>query len=207
MDKSRRAGFTLIELMVTLSVAAILIAIAIPNIRNFLSNNRLSSGVNDLLHSIQVARTEAIKRQLLAPGAGVVVCGTTDPAAATATLTCTYNTFRGWFVFQDTNGNWQRDAGEPVLETHTLIDASVTVKTDANSDIVSFGPSGFANPAGARVPTATLVMCDVRGVQAVGNNSTGRALFISITGRARASASYADVHNTALPLVIGGSCP
>jgi len=63
MDKSRRAGFTLIELMVTLSVAAILMAIAIPNIRNFLSNNRLSSGVNDLLHSIQVARTEAIKRQ------------------------------------------------------------------------------------------------------------------------------------------------
>jgi len=50
-------------------------------------------------------------------------------------------------------------------------------------------------------------MCDVRGVTAVGNNSTGRALFISATGRARASATYADVHNTALPLVIGGSCP
>ncbi|HLQ13231.1 MAG TPA: GspH/FimT family pseudopilin [Steroidobacteraceae bacterium] len=205
MDKSRRAGFTLIELMVTLSVAAILMAIAIPNIRNFLSNNRLTSGVNDLLHSIQVARTEAIKRQR----GSVVVCGTTDPGAATAALTCTYNTFRGWFVFQDTNGNWQRDLDgtEPVIETHTLIDASVTVKTDANSDIVSFGPSGFANPAGAQVPTATLVMCDVRGVTAVGNNSTGRALFITATGRARASASYADVHNTALPLVIGGSCP
>jgi len=203
MDKSRRSGFTLIELMVTLSVAAILMAIAIPNIRNFLSNNRLSSGVNDLLHSIQVARTEAIKRQQ----GSVVVCGTTDPAAGTAALSCTYNTFRGWFVFQDLNSNWQRDAGEPVLETHTLIDASVTVKPDANGDIVSFSASGFANPAGAKVPTATLVMCDVRGVTAVGNNSTGRALFISATGRARASATYADVHNTALPLVIGGSCP
>ena len=203
MDRSRRAGFTLIELMVTLSMAAILMAIAIPNIRNFLRNNRLTSGVNDLLHSIQVARTEAIKRQQ----GNVVVCGTTDPAAGTAALTCTYNTFRGWFVFQDTNGNWQRDAGEPVIETHTLIDASVTVKPDANSDIVSFGPSGFANPAGARVPTATLVMCDVRGVQAVGNSSTARALFITATGRARASATYVDVHNTALPLVLGGSCP
>jgi len=203
MDKSRRSGFTLIELMVTLSVAAILMAIAIPNIRNFLSNNRLSSGVNDLLHSIQVARTEAIKRQQ----GSVVVCGTTDPAAGTAALSCTYNTFRGWFVFQDLNSNWQRDAGEPVLETHTLIDASVTVKPDANGDIVSFSASGFANPAGAKVPTATLVMCDVRGVTAVGNNSTGRALFITATGRARATATYADVHNTALPLVTGGSCP
>ena len=203
MEKSRRAGFTLIELMVTLSVAAILITLAIPNMRNFLQNNRLTSGVNDLLHSIQVARTEAIKRQQ----GSVVVCGTTDPAAGTAALTCTYNTFRGWFVFQDLNNNWQRDANEPVIETHTLIDASVTVKSDANGNIVSFGPSGFANPAGAQVPTATLIMCDVRGVQTVGNNSTARALFITATGRARASATYADVHNTALPLVVGGSCP
>src|SRR5258706_9057616 len=110
MDRSRRAGFTIIELMVTVSVAAILMAIAIPNMRNFLRNNRLTSGVNDLLHSIQVARTEAIKRQLLLGGAGIVVCGTTDPAVATAALTCTYNTFQGWFVFQDTNANWQHDA-------------------------------------------------------------------------------------------------
>jgi len=203
MDKSRRAGFTLIELMVTLAVAAILMAVAIPNLRDFLRNNRLTGGVNDLLHSIQVARTEAIKRQQ----GSVVVCGTTDPAAGTAALTCTYNTFRGWFVFQDLNSNWQRDAGEPVIETHTLIDASVTVKPDANSDIVSFSASGFANPAGAKVPTATLVMCDTRGVVAVGTGSTGRALFITATGRARATATYADVHNTALPLVTGGSCP
>jgi type IV fimbrial biogenesis protein FimT len=203
MDKTRRAGFTLIELMVTLAVAAILMAIAIPNLRDFLRNNRLTGGVNDLLHSIQVARTEAIKRQQ----GNVVVCGTTDPAAGTAALTCTYNTFQGWFVFQDLNGNWQRDAGEPVIETHTLIDASVTVKPDANSDIVSFGPSGFANPAGVRVPTATLVMCDARGVTSTGTGSTGRALFITATGRARATATYADVYNTALALVIGGSCP
>jgi type IV fimbrial biogenesis protein FimT len=205
MDKSRQAGFTLMELMITVTVAGILMAIAIPNIRNFIRNNLLSSGVNDLLHSINVARTEAIKRQIQSP-AGVVVCGTTDPGGPPAGLTCTYNSFRGWFVFQDTNGNWQHDANEPVIETHTLIDASVTVKTDANNNIVSFGPSGFANPAGVEVPTATLVMCDVRGVQAVGNNSTGRALFITATGRARASATYADVHNTALPLV-GGACP
>jgi type IV fimbrial biogenesis protein FimT len=198
-------GFTLVELMVTLGVVAILMAVAIPTMRDFIRNNRLSSGVNDLLHSIQVARTEAIKRQ----NGNVVVCGTNNPTAADNAIVCSYNTFTGWFVFQDTNGDWQHalDGSEPVIERHSTLDASVTVKTDANNDIVSFGPSGFANPAGARVPTATLVLCDARGVKQLGTGATARAMLISPTGRARASATWADVHNAALPLVQGGSCP
>jgi hypothetical protein len=83
----------------------------------------------------------------------------------------------------------------------------VTVKTDANARIVSYGPSGFANPAGVRVPMKTLVICDSRGVQQVGNAATARALFVTTTGRSRVSSTWADVHNTALPLVVGGSCP
>jgi type IV fimbrial biogenesis protein FimT len=203
MDRSRQSGFTLVELMVTLGVGAILVAVAIPNMRDFTRNNRLSGGVNDLLHSIQVARTEAIKRQ----NGNVVVCGTANLAVADAALVCDYATFKGWFVFQDTDGNWQHNGAEPVIERHELLNAAVTVKTDANDRIVSFGPSGFANLAGARVPTATMVICDTRGVQAVGAGATARALFITATGRARASATYADVHNTALPLVVGGVCP
>ena len=203
MDKHQQSGFTLVELMVTLGVGAILVGLVVPNMRDFMRNNRLSGGVNDMLHSLQLARTEAIKRQ----NGNVVVCGTASPTAADAAMTCDYATFKGWFVFQDTNGNWQHDgAAEPVIERHALLDTSVTVKTDATDRIVSFGPSGFANLAGARNPTGTIVICDARGVVAVGANSTGRALFITPTGRARASATYADVHNTALGLV-GGSCP
>jgi type IV fimbrial biogenesis protein FimT len=203
MDRSSHKGFTLVELMITLGVAAILIATLVPNMRDFIRNNRLSGGVNDMLHSLQVARTEAIKRQ----NGNVVVCGTANPTAADAAMTCDYATFRGWFVFQDTNGNWQHDNGEPVIERHGLLDTSVTVKTDANDRIVSFSPSGFANPAGVRVPVATIVMCDSRGVVQIGNTATARALLIAPTGRARASSTWNDVKLTALPLVVGGSCP
>lgn len=203
MDKHRQSGFTLVELMVTLGVGAILVGLVVPNMRDFMRNNRLSGGVNDMLHSLQVARTEAIKRQ----NGNVVVCGTASPTAADAAMTCDYATFKGWFVFQDTNGNWQHDgAAEPVIERHALLDTTVTVKTDANDRIVSFGPSGFANLSGARNPTGTIVICDERGVLAIGANSTARALFITPTGRARASATYADVYSTALGRV-GGSCP
>ena len=206
MEKSGHSGFSLIELMVTLAVASILIGILAPNMRTYMQNNQLSSAVNDMLHSIQVARTEAIKRQIPA-GGGVVVCGTADPTVADAALTCDYATFKGWFVFVDANANWQHDAAEAVIERHGLLDNSVTVKTDANARIVSFSASGFANPAGVRVPMRTVVICDSRGVKQTGTGSTARALFITTTGRARASQTWNDVNNIALPLVVGGSCP
>ena len=63
MNRFRQRGFNLIELMVTVSLVAILMGIALPGMRDFIRNNRLSSGVNDILHSLTVARTEAIKRQ------------------------------------------------------------------------------------------------------------------------------------------------
>ena len=202
MDRSRQPGFTLVELMITLTVVGILIGAALPNMRDFIRNNRLSGGVNDMLHSIQVARSEAIKRQQ----GNVVVCGTATPDVADAALTCDYATFKGWFVFQDANGNWQHDATEPVIERHSLLDASMTVKTDGNDRIVSFGPSGFANLPGAKRPMGTLVICDSRGIQAVNSvTASARALFITATGRARASATMNDVSTIASPLV--GGCP
>jgi type IV fimbrial biogenesis protein FimT len=203
MDRSGHKGFTLVELMITLTVASILVGIMVPNMRDFIRNNRLSGGVNDMLHSLQVARTEAIKRQ----NGNVAWCGTANPTASDAAIACDYANFNGWFVFQDTNGNWQHDNGEPVIERHGLLDPTVTVKTDANDRIVSFSPSGFANPAGVRVPVATIVICDARGVVRYGNTATARALFIAPTGRARASSTWNDVKLTALPLVVGGSCP
>jgi type IV fimbrial biogenesis protein FimT len=201
MRHAASKGFTLVELMMTLTVAGIIAMIMVPNLRDFMRNSRLSGGVNDLLHSLNVARTEAIKRQ----NGSVVVCGSTAPTAANPA--CTYNTFRGWFVFVDQNNNWQHDNGEPVLEAHEALDVSVSVKTDPNSDIVSYAPTGFANLPGAAIPTTTLVFCDVRGVVANGTLATARALYISPTGRARSSNLYADLAANALPKVVGGNCP
>src|SRR5205823_1842601 len=192
-------GFTLTELMVTLAVAGVLAMIAVPNMRTFLQNNRLSSASNDLLRSFNLARTEAIKHQ-----ANVVVCASAAPMAAVPT--CSYGPFNGWIVFQDSGpppwpgaNPWQFDNGEPIFERHVLLDSSITVKTD-NNGIEMYLATGFASPAGAKTPTRNILLCDIRGNQMVGTNSVERAVLIAASGRARVSATSADV-------AAAGTCP
>ncbi|WP_404299056.1 GspH/FimT family pseudopilin [Halomonas sp.] len=60
---SSRRGFTLIELIVTIAVAAILAALAAPSYQRFIASNRLSSDYNEVLSGLNFARSEAIKRR------------------------------------------------------------------------------------------------------------------------------------------------
>jgi type IV fimbrial biogenesis protein FimT len=189
-------GFTLLELLTTVAVAGVLMAVAVPNMRDFLRNGRLTSAANDLLRSTQTARSEAVKRQQT-----IAVCATSNPAASAPV--CSYSNFRGWIVFVDTNGDWQANSTEAVLERHDLLDSSVTIKND-NDGIVSYSPSGFANPAGTKTPARNVVICDVRGNQSVGLASAARTLLIDATGRARVGKSTSDV---ATAIALTGSCP
>ena len=200
------AGFTIFELMITVAVVGVLAAVAIPNMRDFIRNNRLTAASNDLLRSTQIARSEAIKRQR-----SVVLCATDDPSAELPV--CSYDAFNGWIVFQDANNNWAFDGddedtpdddSEEIIERHDLVDDSVTVIND-NDAILSYGPAGFANPAGAQTPSRTVVICDVRGNAQVGGNSTARAILIEATGRTRVTKLYADV-GTAITAA-GSTCP
>ena len=174
--KSRSRGFTLVELLVALGIAALILGIAAPSFDDFRRNNRLTSAANDFLASTQVARTEAIKRQVT-----VSICPSTDPPDAAAT--CSGAPFNGWIAFLDLNGDCARaGAGEDLVQAGGLI--ATTVNARSNGTCISFAPTGFTAPATNATRT---VFCDDRGLALLAgqNQSAGRGIFVTNTGRSR----------------------
>jgi type IV fimbrial biogenesis protein FimT len=197
-----QSGFSLIELVVAITIAGVLVGLAVPNMRMFNQNNRLTDASNDLLRSLQVARSEAITRQRT-----VVLCASDNPTADDAV--CSYGDFTGWIVFEDNNNSWQREAGDNIIDQHNKLSDTLTIRAD-NDGIVSFSPTGFANLAGVRAPSANVVICDKRGIEALGGVANGpaaggRALVITPTGRGRVTKVATEVGQAALN--IGEGCP
>lgn len=91
-------GFTLIEFMVTLTVAAILLAAATPSLRDLIQNNRATASANELVLAMTIARAEALKRNR-----PVSVCAATPPDPITGIPTCATEPLwgQGWIVFED----------------------------------------------------------------------------------------------------------
>lgn len=95
--RSDSAGFTLVELMVVIAVAAILVGLAVPGLRNLMAANQALGITDSFASALNEARSEAGKL-------GVPVALTTTGGANWGTA--------GWQMFVDTNGNGQIDAGQ-----------------------------------------------------------------------------------------------
>lgn len=161
--------------MVTLLVVGIILAIATPNFRQFVLNSRMTGSANDLLASIQLARSEAIKRQQ-----PVAVCGSANPQAV---LPACANQFTGWAVWVDTNNDAVINGGEAVLSAHEPIDPGLNLISNGTG-FVSYGPDGFSRiDIGGNPATTLVLMCDERGNRQVGDSYRKRALLLSQTGR------------------------
>src|SRR6202158_653740 len=97
---SRQRGFTLVELLATITVLVILSSIAAASFSSTVSNNRMYSAQNEFVASLQLPRSEPPRRGL--------------PVMLSATAPVTGNAFGGgWTVWVDTNGNGSVDFGGP----------------------------------------------------------------------------------------------
>lgn len=167
-------GFTLIELMITLAIAAILAALAAPSFADIIKNSRMTTQYNELLASLSVARSEAVKRALT-----VTVCKSNNQS----TPTCAGNWHDGWIVFADTNADGTFDADDDeVIRVHSVLSGDNTLSFARNR--ISYRSDGLATGF-----TGTFTLCDDR------DNSSRKGLVVSNTGRVRqtiASDTLAD---------------
>lgn len=136
--ESHIQGFTLIELMVTLTVAAILLAVAVPGFSSFIKKNRLDTQQNVLFGSISYARSEAMSR-----GRNVTLCASSDGAS------CTGSWSQGWIVYM---GDTTVDTpGGDVLRVFEALTGGnkLVFKGDSSATKLSFRGRGFADTTGS----------------------------------------------------------
>jgi type IV fimbrial biogenesis protein FimT len=99
-----KKGFTLIELMIVISLVGILTSLALPSFESFLRKRQMV-GSSDLLYtSLYLARSEAVKRN-----STVTICKSSDAA------TCGGSWSDGWLMFEDNNSDGSLDGAEVVI--------------------------------------------------------------------------------------------
>lgn len=169
-------GVTLIELMVGVMVLSIILLVGVPSFQGTIASNRLTSSTNELVSSMALARSEAIRR-----GARVTVCKSANGAACTSAGTWQ----QGWIVFLDTTraaGDPVVDAGETVLSVVGALPANVTVQGTAPvATFMSFAADGTVRTMTGTALSGTIRVCSTSSSLADANR--GRELNISSAGR------------------------
>jgi len=133
--RKAHSGFTLLELMVSIGVLAILLAIGVPTFQNVIRNNRIAGSTNELVTALTYARSEAMKR-----GDPVTVCASSDEAVCTGDTDWS----TGWIVFVDTDGNATRGAGEPLIQVWGAIGGGLDL--DAFDGSIQYTSTGLTFP-------------------------------------------------------------
>lgn len=96
MKLRRQSGFTLVELIIALAIAAILLAVGVPSFTSVIQDSRIGSQYNQAVRAFFLARSEAVKASEF-----VVVCARSAPVARTCGTEDDWN--NGWIVFVDTD--------------------------------------------------------------------------------------------------------
>jgi len=149
----RPAGFTLVELMVTIVVLSILLGLAVPAFRSFMQNDQQWVQTNNLLLALNTARSDAIKSDLVA---GAQVCSSSNG------LTCTNTPWnQGWIALGADPGN----PGNPpkVLEAVGALPPGTTLTEGANNLAIPFRSDGALGALANAEPVVFFKMCDARG--------------------------------------------
>ncbi len=158
-------GLTLVELLITIVVSAILLSVAAPAFRDFVLSSRISSISEQLYKTLHMARSEAIRR-----GTTVTICGSKSYSDCDGA-----DWAAGWIVWVDSNQNAIVDADE-ILNARNNTGTSAVLSNGEGVLSITFLSNGFLNmPPGNR---RTFTVCDDR------SNEQGRQVVVQSFGYA-----------------------
>lgn len=167
---SRMTGFTLLEVLIVLSLIVVLSTVAVPNMGRLIADSRQASAANELLIAMNIARSEALKRHR-----HVTVCKSADGESCGSAGVGWRD---GWIVFANSSSAnvSQRDAGEELLHVAPAIGGKAVIEPAAAvQNFISIRPTGRSSSA------ALFTVCD--------DHSTheARGVIILPSGHARVS--------------------
>ena len=169
-----QAGFTLVEIMVTLIVGATLISMTTPSLVNIVKRNRMVALHNDLVSDLALTRSTAVTR-----GSNATLCASN--AFSNQCLSTSTQWPYGWIVFEDVDNDARIDSAETIIAVNNTL--SDQLQMFASSTRVSFDAEGFAYGF-----SNEFTFCDSRG------DSAKKGLIVSNAGRSRvAEANEIDV--------------
>lgn len=176
---SDQRGFTLIELMVALVVAAILTTVAVPSMRTFIQNERITTETNSLIADLSFARSEALKSNV-----NVTVCKSANPTVVPPACSTTGSDWStGRVIFIDSNNNGTIDTGETILRVREALPDSgagttlygSTSGATSLANFLTFTPTGVTTLIPVS-PLPQFTLCDKRG------SAFGRGVVVTATG-------------------------
>jgi type IV fimbrial biogenesis protein FimT len=136
------AGYTLLELLLSVSLLGVLLALAIPNFAKQISRQEISVQSRELRATLASARSEALMRQQ-----DVYVCRRTLEGECDISPAHRADWSYGWIVFVDTNGNGRRDVDDVLLREITNHGSSTRVFMNHRGRL-RFFPDGSSRSVG-----------------------------------------------------------
>ncbi len=159
------SGLTLIELVITLTIASILALFIAPSFVGVIRDSRLTIQINQLVSALHIARSEAINRSI-----STVVCSSTDSTTCSISSGGVFEP--GWLVFVDENEDGKVNGSDMIIRVYPALTGGNELRFN-NGYKVTYGPTGIGKTAG------TFVLCDDRGAL------SARAVVVNPVGRTR----------------------
>jgi type IV fimbrial biogenesis protein FimT len=171
----RESGFTMIELMFVLAMAAMLMSIALPALQMFSTNAKQTGAINDFVSSMHLARNTAITTN-----ARVTMCASSNASSCEAV-----SWDSGWILFRDANSNQTIDGTDSIIGSGSPSEGP-SIASAEYGQFLMYRPNGRVMNANVGTNTGEFKVCDNRG------DAHSKVVIVSLSGRPKLSETMTD---------------